>query len=136
MNSILGIVAAMIALGLGWAWFHFIKGHALPPAREIREVVISFNENIGDLLPDDYESKEFALSSAEEISRILEHLDGVPVSRIPLIDSDSTDEGPNWILNICFENGDFRFVTVDKMHVSGSAIKNSKLYQYLKDHYT
>ncbi len=136
MNWILGVVATTIIFGLGWAWFHFIKGHTLPPASEIREISISFNESIGDLLPDDYDSKEFVLTNAGEISRVLEHLEGVPVSRIPLIDSDSTDEGPNWILNIYFENGDFRFVTVDKKHVSGSTIKNSGLYQYLKAHYT
>ena len=136
MNSILWVVATIVVLGLVWAWFHFIKAHALPPASEVREIAISFNENIGDLLPDDYESKEFELTTHEEISRVLEHLQGIPVSQIPLIDSDTMDEGPNWILNIYFKDGGFRFVTVDKEHVSGSAIKNSKLYQYLRDHYT
>ena len=136
MNWILGIIATTILLGLGWGWFFFIKGHALPSESEIREITIIYSENIGDLLPDDYDPKEFVLRSAEEISRLLEHLEGVPISRIPLIDSESTDEGPNWILNIFFENGDFRFVSVDKKHVAGSAIKNSELYQYLKGHYT
>ena len=136
MNWILGIIATAILLGLGWGWFYFIKGHALPPASEIREISISYSENIGDLLPDDYDPKEFVLTNAEEISRVLEHLEDLPISRVPLIDSESTDDGPNWILNIYFENGDFRFISVDKKHISGSAIKNSELYQYLKGQYT
>lgn len=136
MNWIFGFIATTILLGLGWGWFYFLKGHALPPATEIREIAISYNENIGDLLPDDYDSKEFVLKDVEEISRVLENLGGIPISRIPLIDSESTDEGPNWILNIYFENGEFRFISVDRKHVSGNVIKNSALYQYLKDHYT
>jgi len=136
MNWILGIIATTVLLGLGWGWYHFIKGHALPPAAEIREISIYYSENIGDLLPDDYEPKEFVLKNVEEISRVLENLEGVPISPLPLIDSDNMDEGPNWILNIYFENGEFIFVSVDKKHVSGIVIKNSELYQYLKGHYT
>ncbi len=136
MNWIFGIVAATVLLGLGWGWFYFIKGHALPPATEVSEISISYNENIGDLLPDDYDSKEFVLKSADEISRVLQYLEGVPISRLPLIDSENMDEGPNWILNIYFKNGEFRFVSVDKKYVSGNASKNSELYQYLRGHYT
>ncbi len=136
MNWILGIIATAILLGLGWGWLYFIKGHALPPASEIREISIYYSENIGDLLPDNYEPKEFVLTNAEEIRRILEKLEGIPISRNPLIDSDKVDEGPNWILNIYFEDGQFRFVSVDKQHVSGINSKNSELYQYLKRHYT
>ena len=136
MSWILGVLATTILLGLGWGWFYFIKGHPLPPAGEIREISIVYNENIGDLLPDDYDPKEFVLKNADEISRVLEHLEGVLISRVPLIDSDDTDDGPNWILNIYFEDGEFRFITVDKEHVSGELIKNSALYQYLRDHYT
>lgn len=136
MNWIFGIVATSSILGFGWAWFYFIKGHALPPATEIREISISYNENIGDLLPDDYDSKEFVLKNVDEISRMLENLEGFPISRLPLIDSENMDEGPNWILNVYFENGEFRFISVDKNHVSGIVFKNSELYQYLKGHYT
>lgn len=136
MNWILGIIATTVLFGLGWGWFYFIKGHALPPATDIREISISYSENIGDLLPDDYDPKEFVLKNVEEISQVLENLEGIPISRIPLIDSENMDEGPNWILNIYFENGEFRFISVDKKHVSGSVIKNSELYQHLKDHYT
>ncbi|MDJ0701578.1 MAG: hypothetical protein QNJ07_17160 [Woeseiaceae bacterium] len=136
MNWIFGVIATAIFLGVGWGWFYFLKGHALPPATEIREISIVYSENIGDLLPDDYDPKEFVLKNVEEISRVLENLEGIPISRIPLIDSDNTDDGPNWILNIYYENGEFRFVTVDKEHVSGQVIKNSELYQYLKGHYT
>ena len=136
MSWILGVLASTILLGLGWGWFYFIKGHPLPPAADIREISIVYSENIGDLLPDDYDSKEFVLKNVDEISRVLEHLEGVPISRVPLIDSDDTDEGPNWILNIYFEDGGFRFITVDKEHVSGDVIKNSAIYQYLRNHYT
>jgi hypothetical protein len=136
MNWILGVLATTIILGLGWGWFYFIKGHALPPATDIREISIVYSENIGDLLPDDYDSKEFVLKNVDEISLVLEHLEGVPISRVPLIDSDDTDEGPNWILNIYFKNGELRFITVDKEHVSGDVMKNSALYQYLRNHYT
>jgi hypothetical protein len=135
MNWILGIIAATVLFGLGWGWFHFIKGQALPPASDVREIVIYYSENIGDLLPDDYDPKEFVLKNVEEIGPVLKNLEGIPISRVPLIDSENMDEGPNWILSIYFENGDFRFITVDKKHVSGSVTKNSMLYQYLKDHY-
>jgi hypothetical protein len=136
MNWILGVIAITTLLGLGWGWFYFIKGHVLPPATEIREISISYNENIGDLLPDDYDSKEFVLKSAEEIIRVLEKLEGVPISRVPLINGENMVQGPNWILNIYFENGEFRFICVDKEYVSGNIFKNSELYQYLKGHYS
>lgn len=136
MNWIVGALAMAILLGLGWAWFYFIKGHALPPASEIREISIYYSENIGDLLPDDNDPKEFVLTNAEEIRRILGKLEGMPISRISLVDGDKVDEGPNWILNIHFKNGQFRFIDVDKNHVSGNDSKNSGLYQYLKGHYT
>ena len=108
----------------------------MPPAADIREISIVYNENIGDLLPDDYEPKEFVLKNVDEMSRLLEHLEGVLISRIPLVDSDDTDDGPNWILNLYFKGGEFRFITVDREHVSGDAIENSALYQHLNKHYT
>lgn len=135
MGWILGVLATTILLGLGWGWFHFIKGRPLPPAADIHEISIIYSENTGDLLPADYEPKEFVLKNVDEISRVLEHLGGVPISRVPLMDSDDTDEGPNWILNIYFEDGGFRFITVDKMHVAGEIIRDSALYQYLRNHY-
>ena len=117
-------------------WFYFIKGHAMPPASEVREISICYSENVGDLLPDDHEPKEFELTNAEEIRRIVGKLEGIPISRMPLVDGDKVDQGPNWILNIYFQDRQFRFVGVDKKHVSGRDSKNSELYQYLKSHYT
>ena len=136
MGWILGVLGTTVLLGLGWGWFHFIKGQPLPPAADIREITIVYSETIGDLLPDDYESKEFVLRDVDEISRVLKHLEGVPIGRVPMIDSDDMDEGPNWILNIHFKDGGFRFITVDKKHVSGDVTIDSALYQYLRNHYT
>ncbi|MCH9693779.1 MAG: hypothetical protein K0U72_04645 [Gammaproteobacteria bacterium] len=136
MSWIFGIITASVLLGIGWGWFYFIRGQTLPPASDVREIAIYYSENIGDLLPDEYQPKEFVLKNAEEIGQVIKRLEGILISRVPLMDSDDMDEGPNWILNIYFENGGFRFITVDKKHVSGSVNKNSMLYQYLNDHYT
>ena len=108
----------------------------MPPASEVREITIFYSENAEELLPDDYEPKEFMLKTAEEIRPIIEKLEGIPISRIPLVDGDDADEGPNWILNLHFRNRQFRFLTVDRKQVSGNAIDSSEIFRYLREHFT
>ncbi len=87
-------------------------------------------------MPDDYEPKNFDITSENEIEVILDLIGNFPVSRVPLIKSDDTDNGPNWIINIYFKNGDFRFIPVDKTQILGKTIKSSQLYEYLRKKYT
>jgi hypothetical protein len=136
MNFVGGVISVLAFVLIGSGWFYFIKGHPLSAAIEIREISISYSENIGDLLPDDYDPKEFTLRKPDEINRILEILGDVPISRMPLIDSNEIDEGPGWMLNVYFENGDYRYISIDKNHVSGKIIKNSKIFRFLNDNYT
>ena len=133
---LLGILGGLLCVVIIVAWFVFIRMKILPDSNKIKYLHIVYNESIGDLLPDDYESKEFKVTVRHEIEIIRKHIGNLPVSKVPLVKSDILDDGPNWIINLYFSNGDFRYIIVDKKQISGKAAESSPLYKYLKNKYT
>ena len=130
---LLSVLALLVAIS---AWFVLFKGKELPPINQIENIHIYYSEAIGDLLPDDYEPKEFKITDRKELEVILGLIGDAPISRVPLINSDVMDDGQNWMINVYFKDGGFRYIPVDKKQILGVASKESALYAYLKNNYT
>ncbi len=133
-TRVLILVAGLFGLTLiGW---HFLKAEDIPPAKAISEIIIVYNAKIGDLLPDDHDSHEFKITDQNEIEAIHALVGNQKITKQPIIDSKIMDTGQNWIINIYFGNGGYRYIYVDKKQISGNPHSNSKLYIHLKENYT
>ena len=120
-------VVITVLVIVGAIWFLFFTNKPLKSSEEIEKMVIFYNEKQADLLPDEYEQKEFILTSREEIQKLGDLLLGLPLPRQPLFDGEKMDEGENWLINIYFAK-EHRYIYVDKNI-------NASLYGYLKEHY-
>ena len=120
-------VVITVLVIVGAIWFLFFTNKPLKSSEEIEKMVIFYNEKQADLLPDEYEQKEFILTSREDIQKLGDLLLRLPLARQPLFDVEKMDEGENWLINIYFAK-EHRYIYVDKNI-------NASLYGYLRTHY-
>jgi len=121
------VIVVIILTLVGLSWFLFFSTKPLKSSSQIDKIVIFYNEKLADLLPDNYEKKEFRLTDKKEIQTLGDLLLGFPLAREPLFDSENMDDGENWLLNIYFDTN-HRYLYVDKNI-------NSSLYEYLNENY-
>lgn len=127
-----GLFVLSIILG-ALGWYEFLYAKVLPPTDQIKSIVIYYSES-----DDDYEPKEFKLSDENDIANVRDLIGDIPISKLPLIDSEQMDSRQSWIINIYFKDAesDFRYIAVDKKQVSGTLIDSSPLYEFLRKKYT
>ena len=136
MKIAVGFICTVFILSALWGLNHFFRGAPLPSANDIAKISIGYSDNTSELLPDDHEPKMYDVTDSLQLERILEAIGDQLIAPMPLINSDDMDDGPGWMLNVYFKDGGYRYIYVDKYLVSSKKSPNSRVYQFLKLHYT